>query len=557
MTTYDAVVVGGGAAGLAGAVALGRARRTVLVVDAGEQRNLPAEGVHNFLTRDGMPPAELAAAGRKEAESYGVHVVAGRVEAAEPDGDAFRVTLDDGTVIGAARLLLATGVTDELPPIPGLAGRWGRDLLHCPYCHGWEVRDRALGILSTGPFAVEQALLWRQWSADVTLFLHTGPEPTDEQYAQLAARGIAVVDGEITGIATEDDRLIGVRLGDRVIARDALVAATTMHATLAGLEGLGLVLEDLQRDGVTIGTFLKADPTGKTDVPGVYAAGNLTMPPGQVIAAAAAGTMAGAMINFDLVARDTRAAVEASAAGGDRNVASGHRHDVEGAMDDELARTWDERYREDDKIWSGEPNVALVKEVTDLTPGRVLDLGCGEGGDAVWFARQGWTVTAADISQVALERAARHATDAGVADRIDFQRHNFAVSFPDGEFDLVSAQFLHSWGDMPREEILRRAAAAVAPGGVLLIEGHSGTPHWEDAPEHQHQEPHGHGEQHGHGEHPLPSPDEVIASLNLPEDEWEVLVVDEHARTRTFPDGRTIHHVDNTVKMRRRVPSNG
>ncbi|GAA0232427.1 NAD(P)/FAD-dependent oxidoreductase [Cryptosporangium japonicum] len=528
-------MVGGGAAGLAGAVALGRARRSVLVVDAGEQRNLPAEGVHNFLTREGMPPAELAAAGRKEAESYGVTVVAARVTAAEPDGDSFRVTLDDGTVLGAARLLLATGVTDTLPAIPGLAERWGRDLLHCPYCHGWEVRDRALGIISTGPFAVEQALLWRQWSADVTLFRHTGPEPTDEQYTQLAARGIAVVDGEITGVETDGDRLTGVRVGTRVFTRDALVAATTMNASLAGLEGLGLALEDLQRDGVTIGTFLKADPTGKTDVPGVYAAGNLTMPPGQVIAAAAAGTMAGAMINFDLVARDTRAAVEAVSSEGDRRV-----HDV-----DELARTWDERYRESDLIWSGEPNTALVKEVADLPPGRVLDLGCGEGGDAVWFARQGWSVTAADISPVALERAARHAADAGVTDRIDFQRHNLAVSFPDGEFDLVSAQFLHSWGDMPREAILRRAAAAVAPGGVLLIEGHSGAPHWENAPENEQH-------QHGHGGHPLPSPHEVIASLNLPEDDWEVLVVDEHERTRTFPDGRTIHHVDNTVKLRRR-----
>jgi len=539
-TTFDVVVVGGGAAGLSGAVALSRARRSVLVVDAGQQRNLPADGVHNFLTSEGMSPADLAAAGRKEAESYGAQVISGRVTAAEPDGDGFRVTLADGTVVTAARLLLATGITDALPPIPGLAARWGRDLLHCPYCHGWEVRDRAIGIVSTGPFAVEQALLWRQWSADVTLFLHTGPEPDDAQYEQLAARGVAVVDGEITGAVVEDDRLTGMRLaGGPVVPRAALVAATAMNASLDGLEGLGLQLEDLLRDGVPIGRYVPADPTGKTAVAGVYAAGNLTAPAAQVIGAAAAGTMAGAMINMELVGEDTRRAVAARRA--------------EGTMD-ELAQTWDARYSQDERIWSGEPNTALVAEVSDLKPGRVLDLGCGEGGDAVWLARQGWTVTAVDISRVALERAAQHAEAAGVAGRIDFQRHNLGVSFPDGQYDLVSAQFLHSWGDMPREAILRRAAAAVAPGGILLIEGHSGMPHREQpdgAPTP------GHGtHEHGpseHGAHPLPSPQEVVASLRLPDEEWELLRLDEHKRSRVLPDGRTIHHVDNTVKLRRRA----
>lgn len=554
MTTqrYDAVVVGGGAAGLSGAVALSRARRSVLVVDAGEQRNLPADGVHNFLTREGTPPAELAAAGRKEAEHYGARVVSGRVTDASPTADGFVVRLEDGTTVHAARLLLATGVTDELPAVPGLAQRWGRDLLHCPYCHGWEVRDQAIGVLSTGPFGVEQALLWRQWTADLTLFLHTGPEPTDEQYEQLAARGIAVVDGEVTGVEVTGDRLSGVRLGDRVVARDALVATTAMNATLTGLDGLGLELADFQREGVTIGRYLPADPTGKTAVAGVYAAGNLTMPPAQVVAAAAAGTMAGAMINMDLVAADTRRAVAARfPASAERDVTErvlgDRRHGLEAAVD-ELADTWDARYSEDDRIWSGEPNTALVTEVADLTPGRVLDLGCGEGGDAVWLARQGWTVTAVDISQVALDRAAAHARDAGVADRITFQRHNLGHTFPGGEYDLVSAQFLHSWGDMPREKILRRAAAAVAPGGVLLIEGHSGAPHWQDAHGATTEDPHA----HAHAQQQLPSPAEVIASLALPDGEWETLVVDEHPRVRHVPDGQVIHHVDNTVKLRRR-----
>lgn len=140
------------------------------------------------------------------------------------------------------------------------------------------------------------------------------------------------------------------------------------------------------------------------------------------------------------------------------------------------AEMWDDRYRGSDRIWSGNPNVVLVREVEGLTPGRALDLGCGEGADAVWLARWGWKVTATDISRVALERAAVHAAEADVADRIDWQWHDLGASFPEGEYDLVSAQFLHSMGDLPRERILRRAALAVAPGGVLLVVGHMASP---------------------------------------------------------------------------------
>jgi SAM-dependent methyltransferase len=237
------------------------------------------------------------------------------------------------------------------------------------------------------------------------------------------------------------------------------------------------------------------------------------------------------------------------------------------------AERWDARYLESERIWSGEPNAALVREVTGLTPGRALDLGCGEGGDAVWLARRGWRVTGVDISRVALERAARHAADAGVADRTAWQRHNLAETFPAGEYDLVSAHFLHSWGDMPRERILRRAAAATAPGGILLVVGHSGPFPWRprDAGEapaapgadpsaaptptgrHPHQQDHGH--QHGHGPHDdihLPRATEVLASLQLPEDAWEVLRCEEYERARTLPDGTPVVGTDNTVKVRRR-----
>ncbi|MFB8114439.1 SAM-dependent methyltransferase [Streptomyces sp. NPDC055962] len=199
------------------------------------------------------------------------------------------------------------------------------------------------------------------------------------------------------------------------------------------------------------------------------------------------------------------------------------------------AEMWDDRYRESDRIWSGDPNAPLVREVEGLKPGRALDLGCGEGADAVWLARQGWTVTATDISRVALGRAAGHAADAGVEDRVDWQWHDLGASFPEGEFDLVSTQFLHSMGDLPRDEILRRAASAVAPGGVLLIVGHAGFPSWE----------------HDHPDVELPTTDEVLASLELPEGEWEVLLSAEHERIQNDPDGNPTTRTDNALKVRR------
>ena len=311
---YDVVVVGGGAAGLSGALALARARRRVLVVDAGEPRNAPAGHVHNYLAREGTPPAELLAAGRAEVAGYGGTVTAGRVTAIErrPDG-GFRITLEDGRCIDARRLLVTTGLVDELPDVPGVAERWGRDVLHCPYCHGWEARDRAIGVLATGPLAVHQASLWRQLSDDVTLFRHTGPAPTDDELEQLAARGVRVVDGAVAGLVVEGDRLTGVRLASgEVLPRDVVVVTPTFTARSALLTALGLETAEQAMNGAVVGTFVPADPMGATVVPGVWVAGNVAALQAQVISSAAAGLTAGAAINADLVAEDTRAAVAAA-----------------------------------------------------------------------------------------------------------------------------------------------------------------------------------------------------------------------------------------------------
>ncbi|GAA1172035.1 NAD(P)/FAD-dependent oxidoreductase [Streptomyces hebeiensis] len=321
---YDVVVIGGGAAGLGGALALGRARRSVLVIDGGEPRNAPADGVHNYLGRENTPPGELLAAGREEARAYGVQIRQGQVvtvergAAGEGGAARFTVRLADGDAVRARRLLVATGLVDELPEVPGLAELWGTDVLHCPYCHGWEVRDQAIGVLATGPLAVHQALLWRQWSENVTLFLHTAPEPGDDDYERLAARGIAVVDGEVAALEREDGGggLTGVRLASgAVLDCQALVVAPRFTARAGLLAGLGLEPVVQEVGGAVIGSYVAADATGRTAVPGVWVAGNLANVVEQVIGSAAAGARAAGAVNADLAEEDTRLAVAVPRAG--------------------------------------------------------------------------------------------------------------------------------------------------------------------------------------------------------------------------------------------------
>ncbi|BAH52214.1 NAD(P)/FAD-dependent oxidoreductase [Rhodococcus opacus] len=310
--SYDVVVIGGGAAGLGGALALARARRSVLVIDAGEPRNAPAGHIHNYLGRAGTPPGELLAIGREEVTGYGGEIVTGTVTSADKVGDGeFRVTLADGRAVGARRLLVTTGLVDVLPPdIPGVAERWGRDVLHCPYCHGWELRDQPVGVLACSPLAVHQALMWGQWTDQVTLFLNDANEPTGEEYEQLAARGVAVIDGAVAGLEVRDDRLTGVRLRTgRVFPLAAVVVPPLFRARADFLATLGLATTEMEMAGHVIGTAVAADAMGATAVPGVWVAGNVADPKAQVIVAAGAGLTAAAALNADLIAEDTRLAV--------------------------------------------------------------------------------------------------------------------------------------------------------------------------------------------------------------------------------------------------------
>jgi thioredoxin reductase len=296
---YDVVVVGGGAAGLSAALVLGRARRRVAVVDAGEPRNAPAAHMHGFLSRDGMPPAAFLAAGRAEAAGYGVELVEDRVETIDP---GFSVRLASGRVLSARRIVLTTGSADELPDIPGVRQRWGRDLLHCPYCHGWEVRDQPLGVLGTMAASVQHAQLVRQWSDDVVFFAHACDLTSAEQ-SRLEARGIRIVHGEVARLVVEHDRLSGVELADgRVVARTAVFIRPGNVAHADGpLAGLGC---DVDEAG-----FVAVDATGRTSIPGVWAAGNVVDPRAQVITAAGAGSAAAIAVNADLVQDDIERAL--------------------------------------------------------------------------------------------------------------------------------------------------------------------------------------------------------------------------------------------------------
>jgi thioredoxin reductase len=302
---YDVVVVGGGAAGLSAALVLGRARRRVAVVDAGAPRNAPAAHMHGFLSRDGMPPADLLQAGREEVKAYGVELIPGRVLSLER---GFSVRLAEGEALEARRLLIATGATDDLPTITGVRERWGRDFLHCPYCHGWEVRGRPLGVVRTGPGSVEHAQLLRQWSDDVIFFAH-GQGLTEVERGQLRARAIQVVEGEVQRLVVEEDRLTGVALVDgRVFDRAAVFVRPNMRPRLDGLlEGIGCELDELG--------FVVVDGTGRTSAAGVWAAGNVANPRAQVITAAGEGSAAAIAVNADLVEEDVRNAGEAGGAG--------------------------------------------------------------------------------------------------------------------------------------------------------------------------------------------------------------------------------------------------
>lgn len=443
---FDVAVLGGGPAGLSGALVLGRARRSVVVVDAGVPRTAGSGAVHGFFSRDGIDAGELAGIGRAEAERYGAVLVRATAVAARRADDVFEVSLDDGRLITARRLLVATGLSEELPDIPGVEERWGRDVVHRSDYHGWELRDRPVAVIATHTaWAVRQALMFRRLTSEVTFLQHTAEAVTGQQAMQLAAWGIETIDGTVAAVDVAEDRITGVRLADgTVVPCEAVIVAPRLVADSAVLADLGLVPAE---DPTGIGSSITADPTGLTDVPGVWAAGNVVDPGAQVLAAAAAGASAADAINADLIAEDTEL--------------------ISRVMSGDF---WEQRYGAGQRIWSGNPNPQLVAAVTDLPPGTALDVGTGEGADAIWLAERGWKVTGVDVAQAGLDRAAQHAAEVGVD--VTWQQADVTAWDPaPAQYDLVSMQYVHFPRPL-REAVCRRLAGAVRPGGMLLIVGH-------------------------------------------------------------------------------------
>jgi thioredoxin reductase len=295
---YDVVVVGGGAAGLSGALVLSRARRRVAVVDAGSPRNAPAEHMHGYLSRDGMPPLELLKVGRSEVEGYGGEIIDDRVVGID---HGFFVRLESGRVLRARRVLVAAGLRDVLPDVPGLKERWGKSVLHCPYCHGWEVADRPIGVLAHpeawgSDMVLHQVELVRQWSDDV-VFFPRGYKLSEEELQRLAARDIRVVEGAVERV---EDGLVRLEDGS-VVEREAVFVAPKFVPNDELLVELGCEVEN---------GYVKVDPSGRSSEFGVWAVGNVSNPMAQVIGAAAAGVNAAAALNADLVQEDIERAVE-------------------------------------------------------------------------------------------------------------------------------------------------------------------------------------------------------------------------------------------------------
>ncbi|MGL5857438.1 MAG: FAD-dependent oxidoreductase [Angustibacter sp.] len=516
----DVAVIGGSAAGLAAALQLGRQRRSVVVVEAGEPRNAPAAHLHSYLGHEGIAPAELAAIAREEVRSYGGEVLAGRaVGVSRVDDDRFRVDLTAGHTVIARRVLAATGLVDELPDIDGLGEHWGRDVIHCAFCHGYEVRDLRIVQIIAHPTGLHSAALFRQLSTELTVVLHDGISAADPELEALRVAGVAVVDDRAERIVSGDDgrvRSVEVSSG-RHIAADVVVVGGRFRVRADIFAPLGITIAE---HPTGLGDLVVTDPSGATSVPGLYAAGNVTDPLHQVPQAAAHGSWVGAKISSSL-AYDDIASVDRPSS-----------HQVD----------WDHRYSAD-QMWSGNPNGTLVNEIGGLAAGRALDVGAGEGGDAIWLAEQGWQVTATDISQRALDRIAAAANDRDLVVACLHVDANAYRPFETAGFDLVSAHYA-SIPRTPDGRGVDNLLNAVAPGGTLLVVSHDLEPMRAPIDTHQHSRPF--------------DPDayvrvaDVVAAL-VDSPGWDIEVHDKRPR----PPGAAAaaHHVDDIVLRARRRPS--
>jgi thioredoxin reductase len=292
---FDVIIIGGGPAGLSAALLLGRARRRTVVCDAGTPRNAASNGLHGFLSRDGIPPAELLRVGREEIRRYDIEWRRGRVTAVGRVSGAFEATLEAGERLHARKLLIATGVTDHLPDIEGFQACYGRSVHHCPYCDGWEWRDAPLAVFGTGKAAAALALALLTWSADVHVFTHGRSRLAPTVRQQLQAHRISVHEQRIAALEHEGGRLGAVRLRNgEAVPRKALFFTTGQHQQESFASQLGC-------EFTSKGT-VKTDRYGQTCVPGVFVVGDASFDVQFVVVAAAEGAKAAVLINKQIQA---------------------------------------------------------------------------------------------------------------------------------------------------------------------------------------------------------------------------------------------------------------
>jgi thioredoxin reductase/SAM-dependent methyltransferase len=511
----DVAIIGASAAGLAAGLQLGRQRRSVIVVHSNEPRNAPAAHMHSYLGHEGLPPARLAAIGREEVRSYGGEVITGRAtDVVRIDAEHFRVELTGGHRLIARRVLVATGLVDELPDIEGLAEHWGRGVIHCPFCHGYEVRDQRTVQIVTHPVGLHPAVLFRQLSAKHTVVLHSGVAGDDPQVELLRASGVAIANEQVRRIVTGDDgRIAAVELANgELIAADAVAIGPRFRVRAEMVASLGITPTEHMTG---LGNFIETTQTGETSAIGVYAAGNVTDPSHQVLQAAAQGSWVAAMMSFSLANEDLQVNARPSANQAD----------------------WDHRYG-GNQIWSGNPNGALVAEVSGAPSGTALDVGAGEGGDALWLAEQGWQVTATDISPRGLDRIAALATQRNLPISCLYADANALYAYGTAKFDLVSAHYA-SIPRTPDERGLHNVVNAVAPGGLLLVVSHDLEAMRAHAATHENSRPF--------------DPDayvrvEDFVNTLTNKSEWTIEVNE----TRARPSGASSHHINDIVFRARR-----
>ncbi len=303
---YDVIVVGGSYAGLSGAMQLARARRRVLIVDSGLPRNRFTRAAHGFFGQDGKAPYAILEEARRQLRAYPtVEILEGEALTARKGANGFIVNLKEGREVGAARLVLATGLRDELPPVAGMKERWGVTVLHCPYCHGYEVREEALGVLGNHPMAVHQAMMIPDWGP-TTYFTQGIYDPDDEQTARLIARGVSIERTPVIELLGEAPELDAVRLSDgRIVPVKAIFTQPKTHMASSLAEQLGCAFDE-----GAAGPYVRVDDWKQTTVPGVYAAGDAASPMHNATAAAASGVFAGVGAHQSLMAEIVKPATE-------------------------------------------------------------------------------------------------------------------------------------------------------------------------------------------------------------------------------------------------------